>query len=80
MDYTKTNWKDRVVEHPRRYKDQNDNVYTLTPEPGEITEEGTPVTAQRLNNIEDELKKVSDVSRELVDIQRKIRLGGLINI
>jgi len=46
-------FKDRIVEFPNRYamSDNGDGTYTLTPFPGEITEEGTPVNAGNLNEI-----------------------------
>jgi hypothetical protein len=50
--YNKTNWKDRVVEFPNRYKDQDNTVHTLTGDFGTITEIGTDVTAGDLNKIE----------------------------
>jgi hypothetical protein len=52
MAYTPFNWTDRNVQNPRQYKDQNNNVLILTPDPGTVTEEGTPVTAQRMNALE----------------------------
>lgn len=52
MAYTKTKWENRIVEFPNRYKDQNNNVITLIQEPGTITKEGTSVTADVMNNIE----------------------------
>lgn len=52
MAYIKTVWTDRVVQFVRRYRDQNNNQLTLTPDEGTITNVGTPVTAQRMNNIE----------------------------
>lgn len=46
-------FKDRIVEFPNRYSltDNGDGTYTLTPFPGEITEEGTPVNAANLNEM-----------------------------
>lgn len=58
MPYLKTEWKDRVVQYPRRYKDQNNNQLTLTPDEGTVTEAGTTVNAARLNNIE---QGISDI-------------------
>lgn len=51
--YEKTNWKDRIVQFPNRYKDQNNNVLTLTQDPGEVAQDGTMVEAEVMNNIED---------------------------
>ena len=50
--YNPTNWKDRIVQFPNRYKDQNDNVLTLTQDPGTVAQEGTLVEAEKMNNIE----------------------------
>lgn len=52
MAYTKTNWQDRVVEFASRYKDQNQVVYTFTPDTGAVIVAGTPVIATNLNKIE----------------------------
>lgn len=51
--YEKTNWKDRIVQFPNRYKDQNNNVLTLTQDPGEVAQDGTMVEAEVMNNIEE---------------------------
>ena len=52
--YNRVDWTDSNVEHPRRFKmeDNGDGTYTLTPEPGEVAQAGTPVDAQHMNNIE----------------------------
>lgn len=50
--YVKTKWEDRLVEFPNKYKDQNDKEYIFTQVPGQVTKEGTPVMAEKLNNIE----------------------------
>lgn len=54
MSYEKTEWKDRKVENPRTYsvRDNEDGTITLLDAPGEITEAGTPVNAENMNNIE----------------------------
>jgi len=54
--YNKTNWKDRVVEFPNRYKDQDNTVHTLTGDFGVVTEIGTDVTSAELNKIETGVK------------------------
>lgn len=51
--YNKTNWFDRIVQFPNRYKDQDGNIITLTQEPGEVAQDGTLVEAEKMNNIED---------------------------
>ena len=54
MSYTPTVWKDRVVEKPRTFtmQDNGDGTITLMPAPGTVVQEGTPVNATNLNNIE----------------------------
>lgn len=58
--YVKTVWKDRKVEYPNRYTNQDDEVVTLVRAPGEIQEEGTKVNAEKLNNIEDGIQELYD--------------------
>jgi hypothetical protein len=57
MAYTKTQWKDQVVENPRTYsmRDNGDNTVTLLDAFGDVTELGTPVNAANMNKIENEL-------------------------
>ena len=54
MNYTPTEWKDRVVEKPRTFNMQQnpDGTITLIPAPGTVVQEGTPVNAANLNKIE----------------------------
>jgi len=56
MAYTKTMWVDHVTTRPNTYNEvvNQDGTKTLTPA-GETQQEGTPVNAQNLNKIEDEL-------------------------
>lgn len=63
MAYTPTNWKDRVVEKPRTYviTDNGDGTVTLTPAPGTVVQEGTPVNATNMNKIETGVKGAHDI-------------------
>jgi hypothetical protein len=56
MAYTKTNWSDRVVQNPLTYTLQNnpDGTVTLIPAEGTIVQTGTPLTANALNNLENQ--------------------------
>ncbi len=72
MAYTKTNWKDRNVEHPNRYTlvDNGDGTVTLAPVPGTVTEEGTPLSATNMNKLEsqyDEAKANLDAHEAAAD-------------
>ncbi len=57
MPYIKTIWKNRLVEKPRTFRQQQntDGTVTLLPVEGQIFEPGTPVSAENLQKIEDEL-------------------------
>lgn len=55
--YNKTNWKDRIVQFPNRYKDQDNNIITLTQDPGEVAQDGTLVEAEKMNNIENGIEE-----------------------
>ncbi|MBU5677918.1 hypothetical protein KQI88_15985 [Alkaliphilus sp. MSJ-5] len=54
MAYNKTIWTNRVTEKIRTFfkQDNPDGTISLTPDYGEIIEEGTPVTAANMNKIE----------------------------
>ncbi|WEG14011.1 pyocin knob domain-containing protein [Pullulanibacillus sp. KACC 23026] len=54
MTYAKTTWQDRVVQNPNTYTmvQNSDGTITLIPAEGTITQSGTPITADKLNNLE----------------------------
>lgn len=54
MAYVKNTWKDRAVATASRYLLSlvSGNTYDITAVPGTVTEAGTQVTAERMNNIE----------------------------
>lgn len=58
--YTKSTWEDRIVQYPNRYKDQNGNIITLTEEPGNVAKQGTLVSAEKMNNIENGIDNLYD--------------------
>lgn len=62
MTYSKTEWKDRVVEKPNTFSvtQHSDGTITLIPAPGQVVERGTPINATNLNKIENALKHISD--------------------
>ncbi|MFS1519674.1 hypothetical protein V1503_24930 [Bacillus sp. SCS-151] len=69
MTYSKTTWKDRVVERPMTFTmDENDDgTVTLTPSEGQIIEPGTPITASNMNNIEDGLAEFLEETSENIE-------------
>lgn len=62
MAYVKTEWKDRLVEHPNRYEKTGETAdeVTLVPKPGTVTAEGTPLSATNLNKIEQGIEDAHD--------------------
>lgn len=57
MAYKRTKWQDHVVERQKTYTEatNDDGSITLTPAPGEILQQGTPISATNLNNGEEAL-------------------------
>ncbi|MBU3208679.1 hypothetical protein KPL28_03385 [Clostridium algidicarnis] len=66
MAYIKTTWKNKIVERPRTFRQQQnaDGTVTLIPSEGAVIETGTPINAQNMNKIEDALgstdRKIDD--------------------
>lgn len=83
MAYTKTLWKNRLVERPRtfRFQQNADGSVTLNPEEGQIIEAGTPVNAEKLNKIEDALETHETQLGEMTSLQTSVKtnLVGAIN-
>lgn len=56
MPYTKTTWTDRVVQNPLTFTQRTnaDGTITLIPAEGNIVQAGTPITANVMNNLENQ--------------------------
>lgn len=67
MAYTKTTWVDHVTTRPNTYNEvvNQDGTKTLTPA-GETQQEGTPVNAQNLNKIENELEFLDLLAAKII--------------
>lgn len=63
MAYEKQLWNDRQVEKPLTFTMTNndDGTVTLTPAPGKVTNEGDPMSAERLNHMEDGIAQINDL-------------------
>lgn len=61
MAYNRTKWQDHVVERPRTFTEVTnaDGSVTHTPAPGEVLQQGTPISATNLNNGEEALQHFS---------------------
>ena len=57
MAYKRTKWQDHVVERPNTYTEVENDDGSITHEasPGEIIQQGTPISATNLNNGEEAL-------------------------
>lgn len=55
MAYKKTPWVDHVVQRPKTYtvNDNSDGSKTLVDAPGEVIQQGTPMSATNFNNLEE---------------------------
>lgn len=60
MAYVEQIWKDRQVQYPNRYVDQNGNILYLTRSPGTITENGSLFNAEKMNHIEEGIKEIDN--------------------
>lgn len=71
MTYTKTNWQDHIVEYPNRYRQvQNpDGSITLAKDPGNVVQQGTPLSATNLNKIEQGIADAHDQIGILSSVQ-----------
>lgn len=76
--YTPTNWKDHVVERPRTYTpiQNEDGTITLYPAPGTIEQQGTPITASNLNNMETGIAKAMPKANYLTEEEVAEILNG----
>lgn len=76
MAYKRTVWKNREVERPRTYEkiENPDGTITLIPSEGTIIEEGTPITADIMNNIEDGIEEALIGLTKKVDKEEGKRL------
>lgn len=54
MTYVKTVWQDHITEYLNRYSEEinGDGSKTMTPVPGELIQQGTPMSADNFNNLE----------------------------
>ena len=61
MIYEKQTWKNHIVERPGNFREvQNpDGTVTHIPEEGEILEEGSPFSANRMNHVENGIYNAS---------------------
>ena len=65
--YTPTQWKDHVVEKPRTYRMESngDGTVTLYPAFGRVEQQGTPINANNLNNMERGIQLAFEASKNI---------------
>lgn len=76
MAYKKTPWVDHVVQRPKTYtiNDNSDGSKTLVDAPGEVIQQGTPMSATNFNNLEDGVQHYSvafDMLYTITQAQRR---------
>lgn len=66
VQYTPTQWQNRVVQRPRTYTEvtNQDQSRTDTPAPGTIIQAGTPLNENNMNHIEQGIKACADAINE----------------
>lgn len=69
--YSLIDWKDEVVEFPRRYKEETNGDGTVehNPSPGRTLQEGTPQSATNFNNMD---RGISENNSTLLEAVRMI--------
>jgi len=74
MAYEPTVWKNREVEKPRTFQQQNnpDGTVTLIPKEGNIIEPGTPIIADNMNKIEQGIAQVHELVGGIEDLQQEV--------
>lgn len=79
MSYVKQTWTDRLTEFFRRFsavEDANGNVQ-LTDEPGTVAQEGTSITAAKLNHMEDGIEGAhDDLAAHLAEFANQLNFNG----
>ena len=55
-------WKDHVVERPRTFSEvsNSDGTKTLNPAPGEVKQQGTPMSAKYFNTMEEAIQHIAN--------------------
>lgn len=77
MSFTTRNWQDRVSQYPNRrvitnVEDSSDSkVVTVTRDEGTITQQGDPLNAAALNNLE---SRISQMNTSLVGVAQTVTL------
>lgn len=81
MAYNKHTWVARQGVGLNKFIDQNGNRYEFTPSPDEVTQPGTPFSAEWMNEMEEQLAKAAVLSGEAVEGNFPVfnALGELIN-
>ncbi|MDO4620046.1 MAG: hypothetical protein Q4B09_05420 [Lachnospiraceae bacterium] len=61
MSYTRINWKDHIVERPKTYDvtHNEDDTVTLAESNGHVHQQGTPLSANNFNKMDEALQHIS---------------------
>ena len=63
-------WKDHVVERPRTFSEvsNSDGTKTLNPAPGEVKQQGTPMSAKHFNTMEEAIQHIANAYDMMVTL------------
>lgn len=77
MNYKRTNWQDHVTEHENRYREVDNGDGTITHEPieGEVIQQGTPINAANLNNMEEGIVQAHEEIKVLKDKTESLEIS-----
>ena len=72
--FTRLEWEDFICQFPNRFKitDNGDGTVTITDEPGEILQEGTPVNAENLNRIEVAIEELTKQHENVMNAENNL--------
>lgn len=75
-EYEKLDWQDHITERPGTFKEINNNDGTVThvPQEGEILQEGTPVSANNLNHMDEGIYNVNRHAKDNRDMINRLAI------
>ena len=73
MAYQWTDWKDHVTQYPKRYtiSDNGDGTDNIEASPGEIIQQGTPMSATNFNHMEEGIADAHIAAKALLNALRQ---------
>ena len=77
MGYIPTNWKDHIFSDNRYRINQNsDGTVSITPA-GKVVQQGTPMSAENFNHMEEGIKSASELSDSAKKLETARKINGV---